>query len=86
VGEEAIAVEVRGGDVAPHERPAEGARAVISTDHLTLAMLGTGRVTPLQALAEGRISVQGAPAAAERRAALFGVAAQGSEAAAGDVP
>jgi DNA-binding HxlR family transcriptional regulator/putative sterol carrier protein len=75
VGDERIVVTASGGEVEVTPGEAEEPDLVITTDHETLAGLGRGAITPLQAIEEGRLSVEGDPAAAERCAELFGAAA-----------
>jgi DNA-binding HxlR family transcriptional regulator/putative sterol carrier protein len=73
VGEEDLTVEVKDGEVAVHDLPAQAPDVIIRTDHGTFAKLGLGRISALDAFRSGAISVEGDPAAAERCAALFGV-------------
>lgn len=74
VGEEVLTVRVRDGAVETHEGPAQEPDLVLRTDPRTFAQLGGGTLSPLEAIEAGRLKVEGEEAAAERCAALFGMA------------
>ncbi len=81
VGGEVVAAAVRGGELRTWDGPAERPDVVVTTDHETFAGLGRATVLPADAIAAGRLRVEGDPQAAARCAALFGVreaAASGS--------
>jgi DNA-binding HxlR family transcriptional regulator/putative sterol carrier protein len=71
VGAEAIAIEVRRGRVEIREGEADGAAVTIGTDPATFVELGRGTISALNALEQGRLTVDGDAAAAERCAAVF---------------
>jgi DNA-binding HxlR family transcriptional regulator/putative sterol carrier protein len=71
VGDDVIAVVVRTGGVTVRRGAVESPDLVVCTDDETFAQLGARRLTPDDAIAAGRLSVDGDPAAGERCAALF---------------
>jgi|SRR4051794_30332302 DNA-binding HxlR family transcriptional regulator/putative sterol carrier protein len=79
VGDEIISVIARDGHVEVTQGPARSPDVVVRTDHQAFAELGRGRLEPTQAIAAGRLSVDGDIAAAERCASLFGLATASEE-------
>jgi putative sterol carrier protein len=49
---------------------------VLTTDHSTFAGIGSGGLSPADAIRAGKLTVEGDPAAAARCAAVFGVGAE----------
>jgi DNA-binding HxlR family transcriptional regulator/putative sterol carrier protein len=76
VGDESLVVTASRGQVEVTPGTAASPDLVLTTDHETFAGLGRGALTPLEAIEQGRLSVEGDPEAAGRCAALFGVAAR----------
>jgi DNA-binding HxlR family transcriptional regulator/putative sterol carrier protein len=76
IGEEILTIRVQQGAIEVAAGPATAPDLVLSTDHQTFAGLGMGRISSPEAIADGLITVDGDPAAAQRCAALFGAAAE----------
>lgn len=79
VGDETVVVAIRGGELRTSEGPADQPDVVLATDHETFAGLGRGIVSPAQAIAAGKLRVEGDPDAVARCAALFGMGDAGEE-------
>lgn len=71
VGDDTMTITVRDGEVAVAEGPAASPSAVISTNHETFALLGRGELSARDGIEQGRIRIEGDPAAARRCGALF---------------
>jgi DNA-binding HxlR family transcriptional regulator/putative sterol carrier protein len=77
IGDEVITIDATSGDIQIREGPAERPDAIVRTDHETFSLLGRGRISPLQAIEAGKMTVEGDPVAAERLGVLF--ALEGAE-------
>jgi hypothetical protein len=73
VGDEVVTVVVSRGTIDARQGPAESPALVIQTDHETFASLGTQRISPEDAIREGKLFVEGDPDAAARCSKLFGL-------------
>jgi DNA-binding HxlR family transcriptional regulator len=73
VADEAITVTVRAGKIDVRQGPAERPGVVLHTDTQTFVGLGSGQITPAQAIEAGTLRVEGDSAAAQRCAELFGL-------------
>ncbi|OMC16968.1 winged helix-turn-helix transcriptional regulator [Mycobacterium sp. SP-6446] len=73
VADEAITVTVRAGKTGVRQGPADRPDVVLHTDTQTFIGLGTGRITPAEAIEAGALRVDGDPGAAQRCAELFGL-------------
>lgn len=71
IGAEVITVSVKRGRIAVRAGRAESPDLVVELDPRTLIALGRGDITVVEAVAEGRITVEGDEDAAARCAAIF---------------
>ena len=71
IGDDAVTVATKAGDVQTHDGPADDPDVVIRTDHMTFALLGRGEISASEAIESGALTVEGDAAAAERCRALF---------------
>jgi DNA-binding HxlR family transcriptional regulator len=78
VEEHTFHVTAADGSVAVEAGPADAPAVTITTDFETMARIGGGRTTPEQALAEGRLSVEGDPGAAVRAGRILSPARSAS--------
>ena len=80
VGDEVIAVTAGPSGVAARQGPAEAPAFTIQTDPVTFAGLGSQRITPDDAVRQGRMRVSGDSGAADRCGRLFRLFEAGTEA------
>jgi DNA-binding HxlR family transcriptional regulator/putative sterol carrier protein len=74
IGEERVTIEVAGGEVHVRQGSATSPDLVIQTDHDTFAELGMRQISPEDAIAQARLTIDGDPAAALRCARIFQLA------------
>lgn len=72
VDDDVLAIVVKAGAVTVQQGGADSPDLVIRTDSETFAELGSGRLSPADAIEAGRLIAEGDPAAGQRCAALFG--------------
>jgi DNA-binding HxlR family transcriptional regulator len=74
IGGETVTIKARRAGIEISNGPAERPDVVIHTDHLTFASLGMRGISAADALKQGKLTVEGDRAAADRCAALFALA------------
>jgi DNA-binding HxlR family transcriptional regulator/putative sterol carrier protein len=79
IGEERVTIEVAGGEVHARQGSATSPDLVLQTDPETFAGLGLRRISPGDAIKQGRLRIEGDPAAGLRCARIFQLAPAAEE-------
>ncbi|PWK89594.1 HxlR family transcriptional regulator [Lentzea atacamensis] len=74
VDDEVFHLEVRNGNALPARGPAATPAMVATTDAITFVQIGAGLIDPMGAVAAGRLTLTGDPAAAGRCSLVLGLA------------
>jgi DNA-binding HxlR family transcriptional regulator len=82
VGDEVISVTIRSGELNVRQGATDSPDVVLRTDARTFVALGRQELSPLQAIENSRLVVEGDPGAVERCAAVFAVSSEAAEPAA----